>query len=60
MFVVWHGVLKLSFVYAFHAELDLASEFSMTNSSVQYDLLQRPTIFLPLNSTLKIPGVCLP
>ena len=48
MFIVWHWVLNLS------------CPFSVAKSSVQYDLLQRPIILLPINSTLKSPGVCLP
>ena len=54
------GFLNCPLLTPFILNLTRVGEFSVTISSVQYDLLQRPIILSPLNSTLKSPGVRLP
>ena len=58
--VEWHRVLKLSFIDTFHTKLDLGGWTFSGKKFVQYNLLQKPIILSPLNSTLKSPGICLP
>ena len=60
VFVVWHGLFELCFIDTFMLNFTCPGLSLSGNFSVQYDLLKRPIILSPLNSTLKSPGVRLP